>query len=369
MDLIDFSLYQNLLSSGIFVFGLILVGVCSRVLKTGFFWGLSLFVYHTACCVLFWYFSLSNISDANYYYDQSLVGEADFYPGIPFVVFVTELFSIGLQASYLNTFLCFNLFGLLGLLLFAGVLKRISLDSINRPFIGLLSFLPSLSFWSAAIGKDSIAFLAVNMFILYFVNNKSIFFMFLSVLLMFMVRPHIALIMLGSAFVYFMVKSSLGVIYKMVAVLVIAIPLLLGIEFVYDYVGIGGLGDLKDYIEQREAMNADGGSSLDISSLNYPQQVFTYLYRPMFYEAQSAIQMMAAIENLILLLITVVLLFGIRIKRCFRAVNFGLFVYFLVTLSILAMTTANLGLAVRQKLMILPVLLVLLLISNRKMLK
>ena len=137
--------------------------------------------------------------------------------------------------------------------------------------------------------------------------------------------------------------------------------------FVQQYVGLeeASLDSVGSYIDERQGFNSQGGSSLDIASMSYPMQMFTYVFRPLPFEASSAVALVTSLENTILLFLFIYILF--KSKFNFRPFihnkNLWLFTYVFLTCTILAMTTANLGIATRQKWMFMPVLLYLLIYS------
>src|SRR5690606_34185275 len=127
-----------------------------------------------------------------------------------------------------------------------------------------------------------------------------------------------------------------------------------------NYAGLGeeaGTEDLVEYVEQRQSLNTQGGSSVDIASMSPPLQLYTYLFRPMPFEARSIFALAASIDNLVLLFLV---LAGftkiITSQRRLPGTRSVLWLYALFAWLILAMTTANLGISVRQKWMFAPML-------------
>ena len=181
---------------------------------------------------------------------------------------------------------------------------------------------------------------------------------------MFMIRPHIALMMLISYVFYFIVRAKIHIIFKLLTLPIIFLGVFLSINIVQDYVGLedASLGGVGSYVDQRQSYNQGGGSSLDIASMSYPMKMFTYIFRPLPFEAHSAVALVTSLENTILLLLFIYIVF--KTKFNFRSFvqdkNLWLFTYIFLTCTILAMTTANLGIATRQKWMFMPVLLYLL---------
>lgn len=118
----------------------------------------ALYVWHTAMCLYYFYYSLNNDADATNYYLMSLSSFQKFEVGTRGVDFIISIFSSGLGMSYGGTFLVFNLFGAVGLLALASTLLEFLPERhlvVRRLAVATL-FLPGISFWSAGIGKDSL---------------------------------------------------------------------------------------------------------------------------------------------------------------------------------------------------------------------
>ena len=106
-----------------------------------------------------------------------------------------------------------------------------------------------------------------------------------------------------------------------------------------------------------------GGSGIDISAMSPPAQLGTYLFRPFPFEAQGFAQLAASVENATLLLLFIAGIFSLWRRRKTRKAQvnrLALWAYSLGAWAILGITTANLGIAARQKWMFVPVLVYLL---------
>ena len=183
-------------------------------------------------------------------------------------------------------------------------------------------------------------------------------------LAMFMVRPHIAAMMIMSFVIYFIIKSKTHVIFKVVTIPIILIASIITLQFVQQYVGLGDLSveGIDKYVNKRQGYNLEGGSSVDIASMSYPMQMFTYVFRPLPFEAHSIVALITSIENTILLLLLLYISFKSKfnLRILLEDKNLWLFTYAFLTCTVLALTTANLGIATRQKWMFMPVVLYLL---------
>lgn len=133
--------------------------------------------------------------------------------------------------------------------------------------------------------------------------------------------------------------------------------------FAGKYAGIDDITNITEvssYIEVRQKMNVVGGGALDITSMPLPVKIFTFLFRPLPYDAHSIMSLFSSIENIILLVFFIYTLRFIRVKQNTVSNHTFLWVYVCIATFFLSSVTANLGIAVRQKWMILPMLVYLL---------
>ena len=94
-----------------------------------------------------------------------------------------------------------------------------------------------------------------------------------------------------------------------------------------------------------------GAGDIDLTQMSLPLQLFSYLFRPLPFEARSLTSLAASLDNLILLFIFVL---GGWKMLTMRDIKFSenrqfLWIFSISSWSILAVTTANLGISVRQK--------------------
>lgn len=197
--------------------------------------------------------------------------------------------------------------GYIGLLAFAGSIKQATLyKSKNIKLLGwVIVFLPSISFWTTALGKDAISFMALGLALwsaLDFKKRKLL--LFFSIFSMFMVRPHIgAALAIAFAFsIIFDKRTSLyiKVFFGTIAFIITAfiIPIMI------NYIGLSeadGLSDVDAYVDKRQNSNLSGGSSLDIASMSLPMQMLSYLFRPLPFEAHTLFALIASLDNIILI--------------------------------------------------------------------
>jgi len=364
MELFE-SAWQVVSALIVFSVGLFLVYPLCKYFVIGNKIGFFIYIYHTFFCMVYLSFVLNYGGDALQYYRHSQNILPDFRPGTPAILYLVNVVN-ALDLSIVGVFLCFNIFGFIGLIAFYSALITVTKHSSrNLRYLALaMVFLPSVSFWSSGLGKDAISFMATGLALYAALNfNKRIVLMMVAVALMLFVRPHIAGTMVIAIIASIVFKKDLTL---MARTLVGAIGLVTAgvmIPFALNYAGVEeDASNLGRYIEKRQGYNQKGGGGVDISSMSLPMQMFTYLVRPLPFEARSIPQLLASLDNiLILYLLFVGMRTRLKVKNLQLTGN-RVFMWWYVGISwvILSMTTANLGISVRQKWMFTPILIFLL---------
>lgn len=345
-------------------------------LKLGYFFNINyrvsllLYLWHTVFCLLYFWFALTFGADSNKYYFRALNDPfVEINLGTSFIVLLTRFLHDFLGLGFLDQFLIHGFIGYIGLLAFAGTIKQAIQDKTRTiKLLGwLLVFLPSVSFWTSGLGKDAISFMSIGLVLwaaLDFKNRK--FLLFFAIICMFIVRPHIAVVIL-IAFIFSLIFDKRINIYSKVFFGIFSLTgAAIILPIMLNYIGLEDANDLSDvdsYVDKRQNSNLSGGSSLDLTSMSLPTQMMTYLFRPLPFEASTVFALLASLDNVILLILTIMGLFSF-INRNTPSIDSNrifLWVYFFICLSVLAMTTANLGIAMRQKWMFVPVFIFLLL--------
>lgn len=331
---------------------------------------LGVYFWHSLLSVVYLLYVTNFGGDAIGYYRMSFSPNLEFGMGTVGIWLMTSIFSQGLGLSFLGVFLVFQTFGFVGLLAFDASLRQVTVEKSKqiRQLATLIVFLPSVSFWSSAIGKDSLSFMAMGLALWAAMSlNRRVVIMVIAVLIMLFVRPHMAgmlVIGLAGSFV-FQRRASIAqrIILGTAALLAAAVLVPLGLN----YAGIGedaGSDEIMTYIEGRQGYNLSGGSSVDIASMNLPMKLFTYMFRPLPFEANSIFSLLASVDNIILLFLFIVGMNAALRKPLPRHLvdhnRIFMWIYCFLAWAILAMTTANLGIAMRQKWMFAPMLIFLL---------
>ncbi|TLX21360.1 hypothetical protein [Thermomonas fusca] len=349
----------------VFLFGGLAALLFAKTLRLPQRSALFLYLWHTTFSMVYLWYSLNTVADATIYYDQSLSHTGGMMPGTGFVYFFTAIFTKYLGLSYLGGFLVYNSIGALGLLAFAAVVRS-AVEGKPRVirFVGWGALLlPSVSFWSGAIGKDAISFFSACLFLWSGLQVRGrAGWMGLAVVAMLLVRPHMAAVMVAAIVGGIVFSRGIKLTLRVFLATVGIVSAIAIVPFALEYSGLGeaeGAADIADYVERRQGYNQDGGGGIDISTMSPPMQLLTYLYRPLPFEAHSATALAASIENVALIVLTLAMLRAVVSRRRVKDAhtNWMLWMYAGGSWLILAVTTANLGIAARQKWMFVPILL------------
>jgi hypothetical protein len=303
---------------------------------------------------------LSAPADALGYYVESQLG-AEFDIGTGFMPFITSLLTMRLGLGFLPSMMFFTIFALLSMQICYAIFLRMGGGGLGPQlrYLFLAAIVPSLGFWGSGIAKDAIVLLGISAFCLGVSRLRSrLPWIVAGILLVLVIRPHIGLIMIaGVAVGYFVAPNTSRGERFLILVAAIAGGAIL-VPLTISYLGLGDLQSVSDVGIQINTLTTgyEGtGSYVDLASLPLPLKVISYLFRPFPWEANSSSQLAAAGQNALIGLILVLTLPAfVRQRRDWRILQVAtLLGYSLAALIILAITTANLGVASRQKWMVL----------------
>jgi hypothetical protein len=201
-----------------------------------------------------------------------------------------------------------------------------------------------------------VIFLAFSLFFFGLSRIKSrILAILIGGFLIYHVRPHIMMIVLVSGVVGF-VFSSRGVstVWRVVFLFGAALAFFFIYRDVLTLIGI----DEDSFVTQgldlshRAEELTKASSGIDIANYSFPELMFAFLYRPLFFDAPGLFGLIVSFENLFYLVITFRLFFspgGFRYLFGGTALTKTAFLSFFAVSLALAQISGNLGLAMRQK--------------------
>lgn len=335
-----------------------------------------LFFFHFSVAIAFNYLVANGGGDAIVYWNFPKVSEMSAVMDIiergsaSGVVYLINYFpSHVLELSFFTGNMAYALLGFLGFIYLYHVTKTTFPETnyfagfkiFGIPIFPWIWFLPNLHFWSSGIGKDTLLFFCIALFVFSLQHLKKRFFgVLLSVLLSLVIRPHITLFLIVSFGIGYTFDGRLKSYQKVIIFLLFALLFGSIFSYVLDFVKLESLESqsIADYTSNKAAKlnQADSSSGLDISGYPYPIKVFTFLYRPLFFDVNGVLAILASIENLILMIFTIKVLRNKPMKG-FKRANFllkGAMIYFVLGALSFSLILGNLGIMLRQKNMFYP---------------
>ena len=346
-------------------FGLSLWAAQREALAGGRFLALPLlYVWHTGMVVAYWLFSRGTIVDATGYYE---LGQYTDHPGIgtDLIMWATGLMRDALPGEHmLDIALIYGLFSFSGLVFFLRTASTLAGPAYPSILIWVypLAFMPGMSFWTSAIGKDAPMFLAILLTAFGACRPRERWgYIAAGLAIALPIRPQIAVVMgLGAASAFLLASNIRGSI-RLAGLLAILLAGAVAAPFAASYLHVESLDReyLSDYVADTQRGLEIGGSAVEMEHYSFPVQVFSYLYRPAIIESGTPIQRLAAVENTVLLGLTFALI--VKLSQSWRAIFrqpalVFCATYFVVGVAASAVLTANLGMAERQKEQFMPCL-------------
>lgn len=284
--------------------------------------------------------------------------------GTMFMYAFNYLFSNLLNMSYFSNTLLFSLFGFMGLTFFYIVaLQTVPYNKIISGYVlfPLIFFLPNLHFWSSGVGKDTTLFLCIGMFTYGLMKPfQRIPLLVLAGLLSMAIRPHITLfLMVGFGLAYVFggkVSPAQRIIFSaaMIAVGLAILPSVMEFAKIEEASAEG----FDKFATGKAAVlsRSSAGSAIDISSYPFPLKVLTFWFRPALFDIKNINGLIAALENLLLLIVFIKAMRTSPI-RAFKAAPFvikGLVIFLVVGTLAFSQSMGNMGIMIRMRNMFLP---------------
>ena len=331
-----------------------------------FLLSLALLALHLAATIAYYAYTQSNVSDARgYYFDPYNFSKQAFALGTVFTYKFTQFLRADLGGSYFGCFLFFQSIGFWGVIMLMRTFEEIALKIHAREQIlpKLLLFLPSIHFWTSAIGKDAPMFFAISLCTWAVLElRKRIVFFGIAMLVMVLFRPHMALIAVTAlaAAAFFHREIVFGRKVPLLAVTVVGGIFLAGTVQATLGVDVTDFSSLASFLDERNEIAGmiGGGSSIGDAPLTI--RLLSLLFRPLFFDAQNIAGAVASFEN-----IGSLLLFAYFAKNWFAVRHLAKRVFFvefammfsIATIATLTAVYYNIGLGLRQRIMIFPPLL------------
>ncbi|MGH9177592.1 MAG: hypothetical protein ACRD0N_03425, partial [Acidimicrobiales bacterium] len=283
-------------------------------------------------------------------------------------------------------FLVFSWLAFLGMYFFFRAFETALPGADRTRYAKLLFLFPTMIFWSSAMGKDAIMVFALGVGSfgaarLLRQERGGAAVLAAGAVVALMVRPHMSLLLLCAVGLAVAVRRSApsavpGV--KLVVLAALGLGTLAVAGKVAEFVGVDSLNpssvsEVLDETEENTLADNQGqgtgdtfGSSVERSGsrgpLHFPRHVVTVLFRPFLFEARNGPAMVAAAEGTVMLALVVLARRRlVALPRLLRRHPYLLasLAYVIVAIYLFS-SFRNLGLLARQRVQLLPALLVLL---------
>lgn len=295
----------------------------------------------------------------------------DFNFGTNFVVLLNYIPSRILGLTYFQGTLLYTFIGYLGFFYLYKTIITL-LHNIPKVFginlFPLLLFLPNMHFWSAGVGKDTIVFACICI-ALYSLIKKRYIYIFISFALIYLIRPHIVFFIIISFFIVFIVDKKINRHKRFFLIILFFLILALMFSKIMAFLNIESLGldSIESYTENKvKGLSRDySGSRVDISNYNFVYKIFTFMFRPLFYDITNLMSIIVSFENLFLLFLTWKI-FRAKILRTFINTRYEVkvfFVFLVISMIGFSLILGNLGIMIRMKNMLMPSFIIFVLIS------
>jgi len=329
-----------------------------------------LYIMHILATVA--YYQLVQNSPADtflYYYDPYRIYEEEgFGTNTILLIFLVQFPKSYFGGSYMDYFLVFQAIGFFGIAALLRIFEEIYEEfEVEQPiYTYLILFLPSVHYWTSAIGKDSLFFFGLCMTMWAAMNYKRRLLVLAGgLVLMLAIRPHIAIVT-GAAFTLAVLvdKKTRAIVKVPLFIAGVGITVFAAVSLRSTFgIDVTNVDVFSDVLAGREALVTTEDAGRSVVSGSFPYLLISLLFRPFFFDAPGMLGYAASVENLIVVIFFLILLFHARsVFTLYRRVPFVRFVLvatFVITL-VLTLGYYNVGLGIRQKAtMILPGLLVL----------
>ena len=319
-----------------------------------FFWG----VYYT--------YAIFNRSDSRKYFERSAEYTSDwtnlFKSGTRFVDFVSFPFTNTIGFNYEMAMLLFAWFGYIGFIHFY-IFFRENLSSKlhiwGYDLLVVILFLPNMHFWTSSLGKGSIIFMGLGLFAYAMrIPQKRLFALLLGSFIVYMIRPHMFMFLgIGAVLGYFTGREKVPLYQKIIVYLAFSGGIFVLSDQILAMANINEedvLGSFEDFSQVQAGRLSNAGSGVDITSYPLPLKLFTFWFRPLFVDAPGALGIFVSFENLLYVILAWKLVdkdFIPFLKKSTSLVKMSLVIFISSSIA-LSFVMSNLGIAMRQKSMV-----------------
>ena len=306
-------------------------------------------------------------------------------PGTGFLKAVTGILYSIVGSSKLGGFMVFSWLGFIGLLLCWRAFKRAVPTGDARRYGLLVLFLPSLLYWSSALGKDAWSVMGLGICsygvarVMTQKRPSGLLILVVGLAAVVMVRPHVALTvgsgLVLAALLYKPSKTSpLNPIVRVLTFAILLVLMLVLISQTEKFLGVESLNQetVNSSLANAEGRTIEAGSAFTPVTVNTPLDMpyatVTVLFRPFPWESHNGQTILTAAESLFLVVLTIrgwrrLQSFPRSLRRePYTAYSLGIMLTFVFAFS----SFSNFGILARQRCQVMPFFLVLICLAQYK---
>ncbi|WP_339905580.1 hypothetical protein [uncultured Cyclobacterium sp.] len=232
-----------------------------------------------------------------------------FGEGTTFILWLTYIPSRILGLSYITGNILFGFLGFLGIrYIFLMTYKHFPTNHeiLKIPLFPTVFYLANFHFWTSGVGKDALSFWAIAWFFFSLQQYKerwwkaavAFFFIYMS-------RPHMGQAIIGGSAIALILGSDINRSYKFSLATLAFVASIIMSSYTLEALKIENfdLATLQQFSESKvgNLNTAHVGSGVNISSYSWPMKLFTYLFRPLFFDAHNIVSFISSFENLLYL--------------------------------------------------------------------
>jgi hypothetical protein len=317
-----------------------------------------IYLLHVAACVVYFWRAQEGVADsAMYYYDPFQNYQDGLNVGTQGLIYIIQYLRDIFGGTYLDFFLLFQAIGFLGITVLIRVFEEIhdELRLPHAPYFYALIAVPSLHFWSSALGKDGPFLLATSLALWASMRLPSRGVALIgALLLMLFIRPHIAIVA-GAALSLAVVVGKGIPAYLRIGLLLISVvgiglaTATLQSAYAIDITSADSIG--QQFERRDDVLNSEDAGTTAVNGA-FPVRLLSLMFRPLFFDAKELFGLVASFESLLVLWIVLLLVLRSRdvlglLKNVFFA-RYAL-IYSIGLTLFLAIGYWNVGLGLRQK--------------------
>jgi hypothetical protein len=232
-----------------------------------------------------------------------------FGEGTTFILWLTYFPSQILGLSYITGNILFGFLGFIGIR-YVFILVYLHFPTnhkiLNVPLFPAVFYLANLHFWTSGVGKDAVSFWAIAWFLFAIQQYKEKWWQaVIAFFFVYMCRPHMGQALIGGSAIAILLGTDISRTYKFGLAALALIGSIYMSSYTLDALKLENfdLATLEAYSASKSGYlnTVKVGSGVDISTYSWPFRLFTYLFRPLFFDVHNIVTFISSFENLLYL--------------------------------------------------------------------